>query len=142
MNNELRRWSEGPPRIDQAALAELIRSGSYDRHLRRMRRLYRERRKCLLDCLTEALPQLSVEGADAGLHVTLRLPDEIEEAEEMAIVTSLQRRGLATEGLGRYSATAEGPRRLFLGYGRISESGIRKGVTLLAEAIRLRGKQD
>lgn len=142
MNDELRRWSEGPPRIDQAALAELIRSGSYDRHLRRMRRLYRERRKCLLDCLTEALPQLSVEGADAGLHVTLRLPDEIEEAEEMAIVTSLQRRGLATEGLGRYSATADGPRRLFLGYGRISESGIRKGVTLLAEAIRLRGKQD
>lgn len=137
MNDELRRWSEGPPRIDQAALAELIRSGSYDRHLRRMRRLYRDRRKCLLDCLGSALPQLSVEGADAGLHITLRLPDEIEEAEEAAIVARLQRHGLATEGLSRYSSTAEGPRRLFLGYGRISETGIQQGVTLLAEAIRL-----
>lgn len=142
MNQELRRWSEGPPRIDQAALAELIRSGSYDRHLRRMRRLYRDRRKCLLGCLAEMLPHLSVEGADAGLHVTLRLPDHVDEAGEKAIVASLQQRGLAIEALGRYSATAGGPRRLFLGYGRISESGIRKGVTLLAEALRLHDKRD
>jgi len=135
MNEELRRWSEGPPRIDQDALAELIRTGIYDRHLRRMRRLYRDRRNYVLACLAEALPNLSIEGAAAGLHITLRLPDNYDEAAERDLVSSLRRRGLATEGLGRYSTTAQGPRRLFLGYGRIAESGIDKGIRLLAEAI-------
>ena len=135
MNDELRRWSEGPPRIDQDALAELIRSGAYDRHLRRMRRLYRDRRQRLLSCLAGLLPQLEVEGAAAGLHITLRLPREVDEAGEAAILAALRKRGLATEGLGRYSATAAGPRRLFLGYGRLAESGIEHGTRILADAV-------
>lgn len=135
MNDELRRWSEGPPRIDQDALAELLRSGAYDRHLRRMRRLYRDRRQRLLSCLATQLPGCEVEGAAAGLHITLRLPADIDEAGEAAILAAVRRRGLATEGLGRYSATAAGPRRLFLGYGRLAESGIDQGMKILAEAV-------
>ncbi len=132
MDGELRRWSEGPPRIDQEALADLIRSGAYDRHLRRMRRLYRERRDLLVACLAGALPGLEIEGVAAGLHVTLRLP---EGADASGIVAALRRRGVATEGLGRYSGTAAGPRRLFLGYGRIAESAIEPAVRVLAQAI-------
>lgn len=137
-NDELRRWSEGPPRIDQDALAELIKSGAYDRHLRRMRRIYRERRNMLLACLAEALPELEIEGAAAGLHLTLRLSDDIDASGEAAILAGLRKRGLATEGLGKYSSTAAGPRRLFLGYGRISESSIAPSARMLASAIRAR----
>lgn len=136
MNDELRRWSEGPPRIDQDALADLIGSGFYDRHLRRMRRLYRDRRDRLIDRLARALPELEIEGAAAGLHVTLRLPPAIDEAGEMAIVAALGRRGVATEGLCRYSQSAAGPRRLFLGYGRASDAAIDQGVEALAEIIQ------
>jgi len=135
MTAELRRWSEGPPRIDQDALAELMVSGAYDRHLRRMRRFYRDRRNLLLSRLREVLPGLEVEGAAAGLHLTLRLPREIDVAGETALLARLRGRGLSTEGLARYSATAIGPRRLFLGYGRISESGIEQSVRLLGEAL-------
>jgi len=135
MNDELRRWSEGPPRIDQDALADLIGSGFYDRHLRRMRRLYRDRRDRLIDRLARVLPGLEIEGAAAGLHVTLRLPAAIDEAGEMAIVAALGRRGVATEGLSRYSRTATGPRRLFLGYGRASDSAIDQGVEVLADIV-------
>jgi GntR family transcriptional regulator/MocR family aminotransferase len=139
MNRELRRWSEGTPRIDQEALAEIIRSGVYDRHLRRMRRLYRERRDRLVACLAAALPQLEIEGVAAGLHVTLRLPDALDEGD---VVEALRRRGVATEGLGRYSRTATGPRRLFLGYGRISESAIEPAVHALVEAIGVAAGRD
>ncbi|UIJ47110.1 PLP-dependent aminotransferase family protein [Sphingomonas cannabina] len=135
MNTELRRWSEGPPRIDQDALADLIVSGGYDRHLRRMRRLYRDRRNHLLSRLEDALPGLEVEGAAAGLHVTVRLPEKIDANGETAILAALLRRGLAAEGLRRYSDTAAGPRRLFLGYGRISESGIDHSIRILSEVI-------
>jgi GntR family transcriptional regulator/MocR family aminotransferase len=140
MSCELRRWSEGPPRIDQDTLAELIQSGTYDRHLRKMRRLYRNRRSRLLSCLGEELPELAIEGAAAGLHVTLRLPETFDAAAEAVLIDRLRRHGVATEGLGRYSQTAAGPRRLFLGYGRLSESAIHPSVKLLAETIR-RGAQ-
>jgi GntR family transcriptional regulator/MocR family aminotransferase len=135
MNAELRRWSEGPPRIDQDALAELLRSGAYDRQLRKMRRHYRERRNRLLASLSRMVPAISIEGAAAGLHVTLRLPDAIGAAGEAAIVDYLRARGIATEGTGRYSAAEDGPRRLFIGYGRIAESGIEPSIAVLAQAI-------
>ena len=136
MTAELRRWSEGPPRIDQDALADMIHTGTYDRHLRRMRRIYRVRRDLVLSSLAAELPELRTEGAAAGLHVTLRLPEHIDAAGEALIVAKLRRHGLATEGLGRYSATAAGPRRLFIGYGRIADSAIEPSVKVLAEAIR------
>lgn len=135
MSAELRRWSEGPPRIDQDALADLIRTGTYDRHLRKMRRLYRDRRSRLLSCLVETLPAFEIEGAAAGLHVTLRFPEKIDSAGEAAIIAHARRRGLVTEGLGRYSQTAAGPRRLFLGYGRIANSAIEPSIRVLADAI-------
>lgn len=135
MKAEMRRWSEGRPRIDQDALAEMMVSGTYDRHLRKMRRLYRDRRNHLLTSLRLAMPELEVEGAAAGLHLTLRLPDAVDSEGETWILAALRRRGLATEGLGRYSATALGPRRLFLGYGRISESGINLSVKVLSDVL-------
>ncbi|MDP5277935.1 PLP-dependent aminotransferase family protein [Sphingomonas sp. DG1-23] len=135
MTAELRRWSEGPPRIDQDALAELLRSGAYDRQLRKMRRHYRERRNQLLAALSRLVPDLSIEGAAAGLHVTLRLPDAIDAAGEAGIVDYLRTRGIATEGTGRYSASHGGPRRLFIGYGRIAESGIEPSIAVLAQAV-------
>ncbi|ETA71578.1 transcriptional regulator with HTH domain and aminotransferase domain [Mesorhizobium japonicum R7A] len=136
MDAELRRWKEGSPRIEQDALAHLLQTGAYDRHLRKMRRIYRDRRKHLLDCLAAELPELEIEGTAAGLHVTLRLPSELTRADEAQIVSSLRERGLATEGLGRYSLTAEGPRRLFVGYGRVTDSAIASSVRLLAKAVR------
>jgi GntR family transcriptional regulator/MocR family aminotransferase len=61
----------GSPMIDQAALAHFIESGAYDRHLRRVRKVYAERR----EALTDALRQMGFELADrstAGLHVFIR----------------------------------------------------------------------
>jgi len=136
VQGELRRWSEGPPRIEQEALAELIESGAYDRHLRRMRRLYRQRRDVLVDAIDHALPGMKIEGAAAGLHLTLRLPDGLDEAQLLA---DLRRRGVATEGLAHYAQTPLRPGRLFLGYGRASESALRLAVRALAEAMSGQG---
>ncbi|MEZ2332391.1 PLP-dependent aminotransferase family protein [Mesorhizobium sp. RCC_202] len=136
MDAELRRWKEGSPRIEQDALAHLMQTGAYDRHLRKMRRIYRDRRDLLLGFLKRELPELSIEGAAAGLHVTVRLPPHFTAANEAGVVAFLRDRGLATEGLGRYTENASGPRRLFIGYGRIADSAIGPSIRLLAAAVR------
>lgn len=136
MKSELRRWSEGPPRIDQEALADFIDSGAYDRHLRRMRRFYRQRRDLLVSLLGDALPTLRIEGAAAGLHVTLRLPEGLDDG---GVVAELSKRGVAVEGTSRYALSPNSPARLFLGYGRAPESALRIAVKALEEVLERLG---
>jgi GntR family transcriptional regulator / MocR family aminotransferase len=57
---------------DQIALAELLRSGAYERHVRRMRGRYRARRDRLLAALPDGVRPV---GISAGLRVLLELPD-------------------------------------------------------------------
>jgi len=66
-------WLGAPPNAAvQLALAEFLREGHYLRHLRRMRRLYSERRRCLL----ETLGRLGIDTAvPAALSVVVPLPD-------------------------------------------------------------------
>jgi len=58
--------------VEQLAMAEFIRSGSYDRHLRTMRAQYRQRRAQLMAAIA-ASPTSTVSGAAAGLHVMLEI---------------------------------------------------------------------
>jgi GntR family transcriptional regulator/MocR family aminotransferase len=58
--------------IDQLVLADLIETGAYDRHIRRMRAAYRRRRDRVLAVVNPAL--LPPAGIAAGLHLALRFP--------------------------------------------------------------------
>jgi GntR family transcriptional regulator/MocR family aminotransferase len=58
-----------PPALSQMTLAHLVDNGRLDRHLRRLRLNYRQRRDMLLHTLTEAAPTISITGIAAGLHV-------------------------------------------------------------------------
>jgi GntR family transcriptional regulator/MocR family aminotransferase len=124
----------GTNRIDQHAFAGFLERGELDRHLRRMRLQYRARRDALVAALAETLPEATVQGVAAGLHVTVRLPDGIDEA---AAVAEAARRRIALSAL---SANRVGdaplPPTLLLGYARLPEASIRPGVRELADAVR------
>ena len=72
------------PTLDQLALAELIAGGEFHRHLRRMRRRYRDRRDAIVAALAEHLPEARVEGIAAGLHVVAHLPAGTDETRLVA----------------------------------------------------------
>ena len=61
--------------MDQVAFTQFLASGEYDRHLRQMRRRYQVRRNALLRALARHLPDATVLGAAAGVHLTVRFPD-------------------------------------------------------------------
>lgn len=58
----------GSPAIDQLAFADFLARGEFDRHLRRMRPVYRARRDALLAALATRLPDFVPTGAAAGQH--------------------------------------------------------------------------
>ncbi|WP_381563786.1 PLP-dependent aminotransferase family protein [Streptomyces eurythermus] len=88
-------WASVP---DQLALADFVARGSYDRHVRRMRQRYRDRRDRLVAALAERAPHIEVTGIAAGLHAVLRLPP----GTERTVVEAAARRGIALDGLAAF----------------------------------------
>jgi GntR family transcriptional regulator/MocR family aminotransferase len=121
-----------PSVLNQAAYAMLLQRGDIDRHLRRTRRRYHTRRNALVDALATSLPDASVGGASAGLHLIAWLPDG---ADEPAIADAAAKRGVAVHTLHR-DCSVIGPAApaLLLGYGLIAEPAIAAAVQELARA--------
>ncbi|MFG2076668.1 MocR-like pyridoxine biosynthesis transcription factor PdxR [Nonomuraea maritima] len=105
----------GSPVVEQYALAHFLRTGGYDRHLRRMRREYRRRRDALVTALAEELPGVRVGGIEAGLHLYLELPDGWDEERAARIATE---HGLSAEPVGPMRESA-GPPAVAVGFARL-----------------------
>jgi GntR family transcriptional regulator / MocR family aminotransferase len=66
----------GPPKFYQEVVADFIAEGHFSRHIRRMRVLYRERRTALVESINKEIgPIVKVLGSEAGMNVTVTLPD-------------------------------------------------------------------
>lgn len=120
------------PALDQLALARLFVRGDYDRHVRRMRAIYRRRRDRLLAALDAELPGSIVEGIAAGLHVLLRLPAGVD---DRAVASDAERDGVRVIPLSTLELAPSGRGGLALGYGRIHEDAIESAVAALARAV-------
>jgi GntR family transcriptional regulator / MocR family aminotransferase len=126
-----------PSVLNQAAYAMLLQRGDIDRHLRRTRRRYHTRRNALVDALSTSLPDATVGGASAGLHLIAWLPDD---ADESAIADEAARRGVAIHTLhGDCSVIRPAAPALLLGYGLIAEPSIAPAVQELARAAAAAG---
>jgi GntR family transcriptional regulator/MocR family aminotransferase len=123
----------GSPVLDQLTFADFLTRGEFDRHLRRMRPVYRRRRDTLMDALRTHLPELEPAGVAAGQHVVAWLPPDLEEE---AVVAAAARHGLGIHGIGPYRITTSGPGGLIFGYAILNETAITEGVRLLKTAIR------
>jgi GntR family transcriptional regulator/MocR family aminotransferase len=119
--------------FEQLTLADFLDHGELDRHLRRTRPVYRQRRDTLLRALRTHLPDTVVHGVAAGLHCLIEFDAGVHEE---AIVASAAARSVRVYGARPYRATPRlGPPALIVGYGGISETLIERGVKELALVI-------
>ena len=124
----------GSPHLDQLALAALLRSGRYDRHLRRMRTVYAARRATLVHTLAATAPTVRLSGLEAGFHAVAHLPEHRSEAE---VIAAARARGVALHGMSSHrSDGAVSPPQLVLGFGNVPEHIIRESIPLIADLLR------
>jgi GntR family transcriptional regulator/MocR family aminotransferase len=118
-----------PPLLPQLALADLISSGAYDRHVRRCRLEYRARR----DRLVAALPaHLTPEGISAGLHLVLRLPS----AAAAAVPAAARRHSVGVELLSpMWLRPVAEPGGLVVGYGATARNAFTPALAALVEML-------
>jgi GntR family transcriptional regulator/MocR family aminotransferase len=121
----------GTPRLTQLALAEFIARGYLDRHLRRTGAAFKRRRATLVRALTERLPEWTLEGRAAGLHMSVALPEGTDEAKLLA---AARRRGVALDGVNEHATFPQRP-GLVLGFASAPEPTLEYAATLLEAAF-------
>jgi GntR family transcriptional regulator/MocR family aminotransferase len=132
--DEKRVTDRGSPSLDQLAVAHLIESGRYDRHLRHMRAVYGRRREVLIGSLARHAPGVRLTGLAAGFHAVAHLP---EPADEQAVVSAARQRSVGLYGMGALrTATAPAPPQLVLGFGNVGERAVEAGIAAVADLLR------
>jgi GntR family transcriptional regulator/MocR family aminotransferase len=126
-------WATGV--LDQLAFKELVESGDYDRHVRRMRRSYRQRRDLLISTLADRVPAVRVVGVAAGVHAVVELPSAGPSEED--VISLGRRRSLPVMGLGafRHTPQAADQQAIVVGYGRPPHHSYRQEVERLADLL-------
>jgi GntR family transcriptional regulator / MocR family aminotransferase len=127
----------GSPGLDQLALARLLESGRYDRHLRHMRAIYAARRSALVEALAHHAPEVKVTGLAAGFHAVAHLPEPVS---EQAAVAGARARSVGLYGMSAYRSTgAATPAQLVLGFGDLGERSIQAGIAAVGDLLQATG---
>ena len=124
--------------IPQYPLAEIIESGDYARHVRRMRRTYRERKRFLVNCLGGMVPKshLKVSPQAAGLHLLAHFGPALDKGQDdMVLQEKCREIGLGVKGLSFFYRGAERRSGFLIGFAAFEEEEIARGVKLLAGVL-------
>jgi GntR family transcriptional regulator / MocR family aminotransferase len=126
----------GHPWLDQIVVAEFIKSGAYERHVRGIRRLYKDTRDTLLAALKRHFGEQYISGKYSGMHLMWSLPPGLAPADQFA------QTALALD-IGVYPIDAVGAvdfggawkrNGIVLGYSALSASQIETGIKRIADA--------
>jgi len=121
--------------LDQLALATLLTTGRYDRHLRRMRTIYAARRAALTGAFARHAPGVQLTGLAAGFHAVAQLPAG---ADEMAVIAATRERRVGLHGIGAYRGNPDSAARpaLVMGFGNVRERAIEPAIAAVADLLR------
>jgi GntR family transcriptional regulator/MocR family aminotransferase len=122
----------GGPSLQQLAFAEFLAGGGYDRHLRRARRLHRERRDAIVAALRRHLPRARIGGIAAGLHLVVELPAGID---DVVVVERAVAAGLGPLALSALRIRRDGPCGLVLGYAAHTPHELARAIRTLATLV-------
>jgi GntR family transcriptional regulator/MocR family aminotransferase len=125
----------GSPTVPQLVLARLLEAGEYDRHVRLVRTRHRARRDALLASLVAALPDASVEGVAAGLHLLVTLPDP--NTDDVEVADALRDAGVLVHPLS-WHRRRPGPPGLVIGYAAHPPDRLRAAAVTIGRVVQRR----
>jgi GntR family transcriptional regulator/MocR family aminotransferase len=116
----------------QQMLAAFIANGHLDRHIRRMRQQYAQKRQTLAHTLAPLAPLAQLRGLEAGLHAYLELRSDLNAT---FVATLARQRGVQVTPLDAYYVGTPDRSGVLLGYGNLDMPEIIQGATVLREVI-------
>jgi len=118
----------------QAAMTDFIREGHFARHIRKMRMLYSDRRKALVDAIqTQMGDRLEVIGAEAGMHLVALLPPG---TDDVAVSRNAAQKAVSVMPLSICYSKPPGKSGVILGYGGTNSQQIHDGIRKLRMCVQ------
>ena len=118
-------------RIDQNILYQFLSQGYFERHLNRMRAIYKTKHDLLIELIEPLKEQFEIHGEHAGIHILLTSKYNRSEQELISLAAEA---GVKVYGLSSYFIHPEHNHRsatVVLGYASLNEDAIREGVGIL-----------
>jgi GntR family transcriptional regulator/MocR family aminotransferase len=129
-------YSSTVPSFEQYTLAEFMNSGSFERYINRMRKMYKERigeieKQIKNGRLKE---RVAIRGQDSGLHILLDIKTDLS---EKSLIEAADKEGIALNGVSGYYRNSDnydckdGVVTVILGYSGIEKEKIKEGLKIL-----------
>lgn len=118
-------------RLDQGILTHFLTEGYFEKHINRMRKIYRSKHDLVLELLAPLSRQqlLQIQGENAGLHLVLVLKQGLTEKKVISAATA---QGIQLYGMEEYYLEkADRNEAILLGYSNLTESEITEGIRSL-----------
>lgn len=118
--------------IDQGVLYSYMKSGAFERYVKKVKKHYRKKYKFTLEEVKKHIPYEYITG-EGGLHIFIKLSDELDARE---ILDLCYKKGVIfTPGDIFYNDSKKGKSTLRLGFSRLTEEEIKKGIEIIGNAI-------
>lgn len=121
------------PTAEQHVLAAYMREGYFKAHVRRIRKLYAQRRQILLDLLQTRLANWgSPQPGEQGMHLVFWLAPQVD---DVAAALAASQEGLAVRPVSPLYGKGTGRPGLMLGFGGFNEQQLEEGVEKLRQLL-------
>lgn len=120
----------------QKTLAAFIDSGELDRHWKRTRNLYSDRRNTLIESLQKHFKgRHTIQGEQCGIFITVTLDLDLSTGE---VVNRARESGVVITPTEYFCTSKQNaiPNQFILGFGTLTENRIKEGIKRLAKAVR------
>lgn len=118
--------------IDQAILFEYLNGGNFEKYIKRVRKIYKEKYECAVKCAKKYIPNKKVLG-EGGLHIFLELSDEIDARD---VLSECMKKGVIFMPGDIFYTDGRGKNTLRLGFSRNSIEEIEKGFKIIGNVVK------
>ena len=122
-------YSNTVPRTEQKQITEFIRQGHFQRHLNRMRNIYKAKRDYILKVLEPYDRKIRISGENSGLHMLIKFLDGRSEKE---LLMQARKERLHLFGISQYMAGNTLPKTMqstvILGYASLTSHQLQEGM--------------
>ena len=131
-NDRYRFVNSTVSKVDQMIVQRFLEDGYYERHLNKMRAMYKGRHDVLIEALKPLSSVCTISGEHAGVHLLLTFEDGVTEE---TLISRAKEKSIRVYGLSDYRICEDEKARptIMLGYANLSEEQIKEAIHILTE---------
>jgi DNA-binding transcriptional MocR family regulator len=127
-----RSWNIHTSVLDQAILYQYLYEGYFDKYIKKVRKIYREKYETAFNCAREYIPNISLSG-EGGLHIFVELEPGID---TRTVLERCRKRGVVFTPGDIFFTDNTGKNTMRIGFSRVDNENIVKGIKIIGEVVK------